>query len=592
MQDAMFKLGMSLVKQNIVRLEVLEEALQVRKRDKPAQRRNLAEILVKDFDIEYDSVYREVARYYGFKELVITPEKLDDIRIRFINTILKKLPEDLRTMMIEERILVFEYNPNTPYKFLFVTTDPTNQNIEQVARQIGAKRYEVCYVSLKDFSEILEKAFPPENEFLQNIDGESLEFDEDPEEQSLEEEAIDAEINKSLLVNLMEGMLLEAVRRGASDIHVIPAGAKETEIHFRVDGKLQPWYMDRGIRPEAMCAVVKDRSKNVDRFERDTSQDGFIQRTIDGHMIRFRVSVLPIVGKDYHHKLESVVIRVLDDRNVITDLAKLGFNGRAHEAFIQAISKPQGMVILTGPTGSGKSTTLIAALSHVLRPEVNVLTVEDPVEYLIRGVRQLKIGPKNTFEQAIRAILRHDPDIVMVGEMRDKQTAEIAIKLANTGHLTFSTLHTNDAPSAVSRLYKMGIETFLIAYAINIVIAQRLIRRLCEKCKRPIENLDPRIPLQLGFREEEIREITFYEAVGCESCHGGYRGRIAIHEALFFTRELRRMIFAAGSDIDDDAIRQQGVRDGMLTLRDAGLMRVAAGVSTLEEVAQATTNEN
>ena len=210
-----------------------------------------------------------------------------------------------------------------------------------------------------------------------------------------------------------------------------------------------------------------------------------------------------MVGTELRSKFESVVIRILDDRKVITDLNKLGLTGYARTAFDAAIRKPQGMVILTGPTGSGKSTTLVAALYQVIDPTVNVLTVEDPVEYVIKGARQLKISHKMNFEQAIRAILRHDPDIVLVGEMRDKETAEVAIKLANTGHLTFSTLHTNDAPSAVSRLYKMGIEPFLIAYAINIIVAQRLIRRLCPECKRRVTTIDPEIVHVLQLDPDE-----------------------------------------------------------------------------------------
>ena len=394
-----------------------------------------------------------------------------------------------------------------------------------------------------------------------------------------------------MLVNLVEGMLIEAVRRDASDIHLIPKDSKTTEIYMRVDGKLRIWHTQEGIRPEAIAAVAKDRSKNIDRFERQKAQDGFIQRKVDGHIIRFRVSVLPIVAREYQYKLESIVIRILDDRKVITDLDKLGFQGVAKDAFIKAISKPQGMVIVTGPTGSGKSTTLMAALQHVITPEVNVLTVEDPVEYIISGARQLKIGPKMNFEQALRSILRHDPDVVMVGEIRDKETAETAIKLANTGHLTFSTLHTNDAPSAVSRLYKMGLETFLISYALNIIIAQRLIRKLCDKCKRPIKDLDPAIPLNLGFTENEISETVFYEAVGCDQCHGGFKGRAAIHEALYFSKAIRKLIFKTGKDIDEEAIREYAAKEGMQNLRAAGRARIKQGVSTLEEIASITTED-
>jgi len=300
-----------------------------------------------------------------------------------------------------------------------------------------------------------------------------------------------------------------------------------------------------------------------------------------------------IVGIEFRHKFESIVIRVLDDRKVITDLNKLGLQGPAHDLFYKAIERPQGIVILTGPTGSGKSTTLIAALHQVIDPTVNVLTVEDPVEYIIRGARQLRIGPKMNFDQAIRGILRHHPDIVLVGEMRDKTTAEIAIKMANTGHLTFSTLHTNDAPSAVARLYKMGIEPFLIAYAINIIVAQRLVRTLCPLCKRPLakEEIDRDVYLKFGFTEQDLEQHTIYEAGGCEKCNGGYKGRAAIHEALFFSREIRNLIAKSGADIDEEKLRNKAMEDGMWTLRRSGIERIKNGQTTLEEIASATTDD-
>jgi Type II secretory pathway, ATPase PulE/Tfp pilus assembly pathway, ATPase PilB len=255
---------------------------------------------------------------------------------------------------------------------------------------------------------------------------------------------------------------VEAVREGASDIHIYPNSEKEVEIHFRVDGRLNHWHTEDRVHPEALLSVIKDNAMSVDRFESDAAQDGFIQRDVDGTRIRYRVSIMPIASSNQDIDSESVVIRVLDDRKVITDLDKLGLGPRALERFEHAIQQPNGMVILTGPTGSGKSTTLVAALHRVIGPGENVLTIEDPVEYIIEGARQIKLSDKLQLKDALRSILRHDPDTVMVGEMRDKETAELAIKLANTGHLTFSTLHTNDAPSAVSRLYKMDIEPFLM----------------------------------------------------------------------------------------------------------------------------------
>jgi type IV pilus assembly protein PilB len=394
-------------------------------------------------------------------------------------------------------------------------------------------------------------------------------------------------------VNLVEGCLVEAVRQGVSDIHLVPKDGNRTEFWFRADGSLQLWHAQENTLPEAIAAVVKDRTKNVDRFEREMSQDGFIQRSIDGHMIRFRVSIMPMVGTEFKHKYESIVLRVLDDRKVITDLNKLGLQGPTMDFFMKAINKPQGIVILTGPTGSGKSTTLVAALYAVIDPTVNVLTVEEPVEYIIKGARQLKIGPKMNFDNAIRGILRHDPDIVLVGEMRDKATADIAIKLANTGHLTFSTLHTNDAPSAVSRLFKMGIEPFLIAYAINVIVAQRLIRTLCKFCKRPIlpDELDREVYLKFGFTEGDLDNHVLYEAVGCDQCSGGYKGRAAIHEALFFTKTIRSMIVKSGSDVDEEQIRDQAMKDGMWTLRRSGIERIKSGVCTLEEISAVTTDD-
>ena len=592
MQDSIYKLGVALVQQKVVKFETLKEALKVKQDETSETRRNLAQILIDDFKVNEDSVSEQVARFYGFK-IQRLPEKLDDQHANLIRKILRALPEDVLKLIQRERILVYQYNKAASIRWLLVAVDPTNQHISDVARAIGAKRYEIRFIRPSDFKRIMEEVYSPENEFLKSLEESDIEIGSNEEgiEELLDEQAIDAEINRSLLINLVEGMLVEAVRVKASDIHVVPIDANSTQIHFRVDGQLQHWHTQRNVRPEAMIAVVKDRSKNVDRFEREMSQDGFIQRKVDNHTIRYRVSVVPIVGREFRFKLESVVIRILDDRNVITDFSKLGFMGHALNSFKKSISQPQGMVIVTGPTGSGKSTTLLAALSYIIRPEINVLTVEDPVEYVIPGVRQLKIGPKNNFDQALRAILRHDPDVVMVGEIRDKVTAETGIKLANTGHLTFSTLHTNDAPSAISRLYKIGIEPFLIAYAINIIIAQRLMRRLCDKCKRPIDKSDKVLLEQLGFTPMEIQQHDIYEPVGCKACHAGYKGRIAIHEALYFSKEIRRMIFKAGADIDEAEIKRLAIEEGMLTLRAAARERVKKGHTSLNELTAVTSDD-
>jgi type IV pilus assembly protein PilB len=593
--DITDKIGFALLKKGVIDYETLEKSLKIKDGEDKKTRRNLGQILVNDFRADHDAVFREVADLYAFREVYLADEAMDAGRVEFIKKYVDGLPQNVRDMVVQARMLPLRYDEKQPDKLIIVAADPTDRRIPLIAREFGAKKYEVAYCRLKDLQNLIEQVIPQQNEFLKQLDDSktNIQVKEEEDDNALDEDALEAEIGKSALVNLVEGALVEAVRKDASDVHIIAKEGNRTEFWFRTDGNLKLWHVQEKTMPEAVAAVVKDRSKNVDRFEREASQDGFIQRLIDDHMIRFRVSIMPIVGVEFRHKYESIVIRVLDDRKVITDLTKLGLQGPARKFFDMAIAKPQGIVILTGPTGSGKSTTLIAALHQVIDPTVNVLTVEDPVEYIIKGARQLRISPKMNFDQAIRGILRHDPDIVLVGEMRDKATAEIAVKLANTGHLTFSTLHTNDAPSAVARLYKMGVEPFLIAYAINIIVAQRLVRTLCKQCKRLLEKtqIDRDVYLKFGFTEEDINQCAIYEAAGCEKCNGGYKGRAAIHEALYFTREIRNMIAKSGSDVDEDSIRQQAMRDGMWTLRRSGIERIKQGETTLEEIATATTDD-
>jgi type IV pilus assembly protein PilB len=592
--DITDKIGYTLLKKGIIDYETLEKSLHTREAEDKKNRRNLGQILVTDFHIDHDLVFREVANLYAFREIYLSDEVIDNLRIEFIKKNVDALPENYRDLLIQTRMLPLKFDEKQPEKLIVIASDPTDRNIPSIARNFGVKKYEVCYCRLKELQGLIEQVVPPENEFLKLLASADVQLQGGSDDESnVDEETLESEISKSALVNLVEGCLVEAVRQGASDIHIIGKEGNRTEILMRLDGNLKLWHIQENTMPEAVAAVVKDRSKNVDRFEREMSQDGFIQRNIDGHQIRFRVSIMPIVGTEFKHKFESIVIRVLDDRKVITDLSKLGLQGPAKDFFYKAISKPQGIIILTGPTGSGKSTTLIAALHQVIDPTVNVLTVEDPVEYIIKGARQLKIGSKMDFDLAIRGILRHDPDIVLVGEMRDKVTAEIAIKLANTGHLTFSTLHTNDAPSAISRLYKMGIESFLIAYAINIIVAQRLIRTLCKNCKKPqkMTDKDVQIFLKFGFTEDMIKNSTFYEPVGCDKCNAGWKGRAAIHEALYFTREIKQLIVSAGDDVNEAAIRDQAMKDGMWTLRRSGMERMMEGATTLEEIVATTTEE-
>jgi type IV pilus assembly protein PilB len=591
----------ALHRKGTVTLEQVEQAVQVKRQQ--GMRDPLWRVLAELKDVDRNAVYAQAALTYAFRVAPIRERPPDS---DFVRTVMESLPDANRDALIRLNAAPYAYAQEQAtglLKIVFITDDPMRQELQRAMNALELERFELCYAPREVVSGVLREAFPRKNEYLERVHEHADDaFDigvsfESGERSLIDEDALEAEISRSSLINLVEAALVESVRLGASDIHIYPNAQRKVEIHFRVDGRLRHWHTEERGHPEALLAVVKDNALNVDRFERDTAQDGFIQRWIDDTLIRYRVSVLPIANANPDIRAESIVIRVLDDRKVMTDLSKLGLLPFAQEQFNKAIRQPNGMVILTGPTGSGKSTTLVAALSQVVTPDVNVLTVEDPVEYIIPGVRQIKLSHKLSLEGALRAILRHDPDVVMVGEMRDKDTAELGVKLANTGHLTFSTLHTNDAPSAVSRLYKMGLEPFLIAYAINLVVAQRLIRTLCSQCKKavPQEELDRTLLSHLGFTEDEISEHEFFRAnpgSGCATCKGqGFKGRRAIAEALYFSPAIRKLIVEAGGTIDEDGLSAKAQEEGMLTLQASARELVKMGETSVDEVLRVTASE-
>lgn len=552
-------------------------------------------ILIEEYKIDADSVYTEIAKIYAIPKIVVKIEDLTDSDVGEVKELINSLPKEIKEESYQKRIIPYKVQKKKNESLLILSAVPVDNLPKSIAAALKFKRYDLYYCPFNSIDELIHHiAKTEEDDHLQKMLDESeahLDVADQTGKDEEQEELIEQEINKGALVYLFEAALIDGVKSKVSDIHIIPFDSTSVDIRFRQDGKLHLWKRKEGVNPQSFLSVVKDRSSNVDRFKIDEAQDGFIQREIEGHPIRFRVSILPIVSKEHTRHYESIVIRILDDRNVIDNIDQLGFLPQARKDFEDAVTRPQGLVIVTGPTGSGKSTTLLGALYHVITPEKNILTVEDPVEYVIRGARQIKIGQyKLDFNQAIRAILRHDPDIVMVGEIRDKETAEVAIKLANTGHLTFSTLHTNDAPSAISRLYKMDIETFLIAYAINIIVAQRLIRTLCKECKRVVSPDKHEYLMRNGVAEEDIKEKKIFEAVGCDKCRAtGYKGRAAIHEVILFSKEIRQAIVNAKTDINEDLIREIAQSQGMLSLREAGLELVRLGKTTVEEVIYTTT---
>ncbi|WP_375389501.1 GspE/PulE family protein [uncultured Amnibacterium sp.] len=387
------------------------------------------------------------------------------------------------------------------------------------------------------------------------------------------EESAVVEDDEAPIVRFVNLLISQAIQDRASDIHIEP-GELELRVRYRIDGVLK----EVQSAPTSIQAGVISRLKvmaELDIAERRKPQDGRIAVLHQGHKIDLRVATLPTVYG------EKVVMRILDNSGTARNVADLGMSGRNLTAFRGGYTRPNGMVLVTGPTGSGKSTTLYTALQDVSKPTVNVITVEDPVEYRIGGVNQVQVNPKAglTFASALRSILRSDPDIVLIGEIRDHETAQIAVEAALTGHLVLSTLHTNDAPSAITRLVEMGIEPYLVGSALCSVVAQRLARRLCDKCKRPANYTEETL-LQIGLILEEDEEL--YLPVGCSNCAGtGYRGRIALHEVMTVGEQIERLTIdrASSSEIGRTAIQQ-----GMVSLKQDGWNKACSGLTSIEEV--------
>lgn len=418
-------------------------------------------------------------------------------------------------------------------------------------------------------------------EFAQADAGEDFEVVEENEEIDLATLARASE--DAPVVRLVNVLLVDSLRRGASDIHIEPY-EKDFRIRFRIDGVLYDVMHPPMRMRDALLSRMKIMAK-LDISEKRLPQDGRIKIKVKidarSRELDFRVSTLPTLFG------EKIVLRLLDKEKLMLDMTKLGFEEHSLKIFQRNISKPYGMVLVTGPTGSGKTNTLYSALQTLNTPETNIMTAEDPVEFNLPGINQVQMKEQIglNFAAALRSFLRQDPNIVLVGEIRDFETAEIAIKAALTGHLVLSTLHTNDAPSTVSRMVNMGIEPFLVATSVNIIQAQRLIRRICKDCKEeanvPVEAL-----IETGFSAEEAETLKLFKGRGCQTCNGtGYKGRVGLYEVMEITDELRELIIIGASAIE---LRKKAVELGMITLRQSGLYKLREGITTIEEVVKET----
>jgi type IV pilus assembly protein PilB len=422
------------------------------------------------------------------------------------------------------------------------------------------------------YDEVLSE-FGDEDDIEVAVDGENVDLNE------LEKAAEGAPV-----VRLVNAILLNAIKKGASDIHVEPY-EKRLRVRYRIDGVL----LEEMTPPMKLKNAIASRLKimaSLDISERRLPQDGRIKLKLGkGREMDFRVSVLPTIWG------EKIVLRLLDKTNLQLDMAKLGFDPKPLSDFAWAINQPWGMVLVTGPTGSGKTTTLYSALSDLNKTSANISTAEDPVEYNLHGINQVQMHDEIglNFAAGLRSFLRQDPDIIMVGEIRDFETAEIAVKAALTGHLVLSTLHTNDAPATISRMLNMGVEPFLITASVNLVLAQRLARKVCNDCKQPDAKADPKILLDFGFTDQQVAGARLMRGTGCKNCNGtGLRGRVALYEVMRFTDALKEMVLQGASTAE---LKAAAIKNGMSTLRMSGIEKVLQGVTTVEEIGRVTMSD-
>jgi type IV pilus assembly protein PilB len=504
-----------------------------------------------------------------------TPQKLWKGDLKSINIpaeILNKIPQDI---LKKHLIAPVSYQDG---KLTVVMVNPFNQSAINELRFASKIDNIVSYAApKKTIEDILNRLYPQTQDILEEI-SEVSEIEIETSESEISLDAISKEAGEAPTVRLANFLVMEAVNLGASDIHIEPQ-EKKLVVRYRVDGVLRIFHEFPINIKDALTARFKIMA-NLDISERRKPQDGRIRAKIGNKKVDLRVSTVPVVYG------EKIVMRIQEaEKYLSVRLEDLGFEPDDLEKFRKAIWTPWGMILVTGPTGSGKTTTLYAALMERNKPDVNIMTAEDPVEVSIPGLNQVQVNERIglTFASVLRAFLRQDPDIILIGEIRDTETAEIGIKAALTGHLVFSTLHTNDAPSSITRLVDMGIEPFLVGSSLILVVAQRLVRKLCPKCKL-VDDTPKEALVRLGVLKSLDENITIYKAnpEGCEECKGtGYKGRTAVHEILEVDEEMRKLI-VKGATAED--IRELAKRKGMRTLYEAGILKVRRGITDIAEV--------
>jgi type IV pilus assembly protein PilB len=567
------RLGEILIKENLITSDQLRQALEHQK----ASGGRLGTCLMKLGFISDDEITGVLSRQYGVPSINLKYYEVDA-------NVIKLIPQDTA---VRYQIVPLSRVGST---LTIAMTDPTNVFAMDDIKFMTGFNVEPVVASETAIAEAISKFYGEAHseeelsKVMKDLSGEdAADLELAAEEQEMNLSELERAAEEAPIIKLVNLILTDAVKRGASDIHIEPY-EKEVRVRFRIDGILQAVMAPPMKLRDAIISRIKIMAK-LDISEKRLPQDGriMIKYRKDGKIkdLDFRVSTIPALYG------EKIVMRLLDKENLRLDMTKLGFEQESLSKFERAILRPYGMVLVTGPTGSGKTNTLYSSIARLNTPETNIMTAEDPVEFQLAGINQVQMKDQIglNFAAALRAFLRQDPNIILVGEIRDFETAEIAVKAALTGHLVLSTLHTNDAPSTISRLMNMGIEPFLVATSVNLICAQRLVRRICANCKEVLK-VPEQAMLDAGYNQEELKTTEIFIGKGCGTCNKtGYKGRVGLYEVMEINDELRELILVGASALE---LKKKAVDNGMLTLRRSGLTKVALGLTTIEEVVRET----
>ncbi len=566
------QLGRLLVNAGLISEDQLSKALEEQK--KTAEK--IGSILIKLDYIDEDTLLKFLSKQFRVPSISIEPHDVDPDVIKLIPPDLANRYEVFPIRRKGRTLILGMVNPGD-ITAIDAVKFATGLEVEPVviAHSKMKTLLEKFYKVTKEIRSVSDVEEPEEEEFFDFEDDAEIELEEEEEEEDI------SSASAQPVIKLVNYLISNAVRRKASDIHIEPF-EKVLRVRYRIDGVLQQVAEPPYSLKNAIVSRIKIMTGTMDVAERRVPQDGRIRIKVDGKPIDLRVSIIPTIYG------EKVVMRILDKSSLMLDMTQLGFEPDNLQKFISAIEKPFGLVLVTGPTGSGKSTTLYSALARLNKPEIQILTVEDPVEYNIKGINQVQVNEEIGFDfsMALRAFLRQSPNVILVGEIRDSETASIAIRAALTGHLVLSTIHTNDAPSTVNRLVDMGIEPFLVASSLNLIQAQRLMRKVCPKCKEPYEP-EEKLLREAGIDPEMLKGGTLYKrGKGCQLCgFTGYKGRIAVTEVMPITPQLRDMILKGATS---DELRETARKEGMRTLREDAIIKLKKGITTVEEVLRVT----